>query len=145
LHIAVVNSKLSIAVGKLFNVVAGSVSRAIVGAGGSAATLSGVTLVTLAQTSGTITNSLVGALSVPMGDISSTRSINPSKSVVADTLRAISSLPVTEASTSVSSTTSTVTVAQVRASSGNKSDSNSEGGNSKQLHFNLTLHRHKKH
>jgi hypothetical protein len=48
LHIAVVNSKLSIAVGKLFNVVAGSVSRAIVGAGGSAATLSGVTLVTLA-------------------------------------------------------------------------------------------------
>jgi len=134
-HVGVVHDDFRVQGRELLNVTASSMTGAVVGAGGATAALSGVSFVALAETSRAVTDSLVGALCVPVSSVSSRRSIDPSKSVAAHTLGAISTLPVSEAGASVSDTASSVTVAQVGAGGGCESDSDSEGGDSEQFHL----------
>jgi len=107
---------------ELLNVVASTVARAVVGAGGSSASLSSVSLEALTLTSGAIAETLVGALSVCMGSVGGSGGINPGLTEAANTLRAVSTLPVSVASASVLNTAVSVTGAKVGASGGGKTD-----------------------
>jgi len=114
---------------ELLNVVASTVARAVVGAGGSSASLSGVSLEALTLTSSAIADTLVGALSVGVGSVGCSGSINPGLTEAANTLRAVSTLPVSVASASVLRATGSVTRAKVGAGGSSEAEggSNSEG------------------
>jgi len=114
---------------ELLDVVASTVARAVVGAGGSSASLSSVSLEALTLTSGAIAVTLVGALSIGVGSVGGSGGINPGQTVAANTLRAVSTLPVSVASASVLRATGSVTRAKVGAggSSDAEGGSNSEG------------------
>jgi len=79
---------------ELLDVVAGTVTRALIRAGGSSAALPGVSGEALTLSSLTVADTLVGALSVPMRSFGPSGGVDKGKVVVASTLRAIGSLPV---------------------------------------------------
>jgi len=114
---------------ELLNVVASTVARAVVGAGGSSASLSGVSLEALTLTSGAIADTLVGALSVGVGSVGCSGSINPGLTEAANTLRAVSTLPVSVAGASVLRATGSMTRAKVGAGGSSEAEggSNSNG------------------
>jgi len=114
---------------ELLDVVASTVARAVVGAGGSSASLSSVSLEALTLTSGAIAETLVGALSVGVGSVGGSGGINPGLTEAANTLGAVSTLPVSVASASVLRATVSVTGAKVGAGGGSEAEggSNCEG------------------
>jgi len=81
-----------VSITKRLNVLAGTVTRAIIGAGGSLASFAFVSLEALALTGLTVADSLVGTFSILVEIIVAIRCINPGKFEGADTVRAITSV-----------------------------------------------------
>jgi len=100
---------------ELLDVVASTVARAVVGAGGSSASLTGVSLEALALTGSTVADTLVGALSVGVSSGRRSGGINPGLTEAAHSLGAVRSLPVSVASAAVLRATGAVTRAKVGA------------------------------
>jgi len=102
-------------------------TRAVIGAGCTLASLSTVSIEAAAESSCTIAESLVGAFSILVSDSTSSRSINPGETIGTHTFTAVSTLPVGEACASVRGSTVSVTIAKVRAGSTNSGDSSNKG------------------
>jgi len=112
---------------ELLDVVASTVARAVVGAGGSSASLTGVSLEALALTGGTVADTLVGALSVGVSSGRRSGGINPGLTEAAHSLGAVRPLPVSVASAAVLRSTGAVTRAEVGAGGSSEAEGDSDG------------------
>jgi hypothetical protein len=108
--------------GKFFDELTGTVSGAVVGAGGSSASLSFITFETLAFTGLSVTDTLVGAFSVVMGLRVKGGGINPGEFKGALSFGTVSTDPVLVARTFVVFTTRTVSRASIGTSGSNGDD-----------------------